>query len=112
MDAGGLDAGLACEAPRTPRRMARQPAHVRDVRLEACEPGDGRREVRGGTRDGLGDPPRLRDVATAFAATIATIMSPLLIMALVDIMPPALGLVGCLACFVFIIWALVTLGRE
>lgn len=103
----------AADAGRRARRVeARAGRDVRDVRLEARGPGDGRREVRGGTRDGLGDPPRLRDVATAFAATIATIMSPLLIMALVDIMPPALGLVGCLACFVFIIWALVTLGRE
>ena len=102
----------AAAGSRARRVEARAGRDVRDVRLEARRTGDGRREVRGGTRDGLGDPPRLRDVATAFAATIATIMSPLLIMALVDIMPPALGLVGCLACFVFIIWALVTLGRE
>ena len=102
----------AAAGSRARRVEARAGRDVRDVRLEARRPGDGRREVRGRARDGLGDPPRLRDVAAALAATIATIMSPLLIMALVDIMPPALGLVGCLACFVFIIWALVTLGRE
>lgn len=104
----------AADACRRARRVeARAGRDVRDVLLEARRTGDGRREVRGRARDGLGDPPRLRDVAAALVAALATIASPALIQAAVDAIPPALGPVVGTACAAVSVWALASgLGAD